>query len=210
MASPTREKLERWSLLLSLPVAVLSIASVVIPPAWNWLKGDYSKLDITLAYTDFERMELLVTNVGNRAAVLTGIQLAVSAKSGTDRRLFSIPKKQKVIKAGEQFLLGASDGMLIPASVAQFSGSTDLPKKTCSAVVKYRQYNSKVESSRFTFSCYAVDHHAAMRIANLSKAGVSIPWSTRTITPEGTINVPDAALFKWASDQPLTASEEKM
>lgn len=207
MTEPTKGRLEKWSLILGLPVALVSIASVVIPPAWSWVKGDYSELDITLAYSDFEKMELLVTNVGNRAAILTRVELDASTKGDADKSFFRISEKHKVIKAGGQFLFNASNGTMIHASTEQLDGVTDLPKKVCSVVVKYRQYNSKEESTRYKFDCYAIDHSAVMRIANLSKAGVNIPWPTFIIRPDGAIKIPNSELFKWANSQPLTREE---
>ncbi|WP_429480101.1 hypothetical protein [Pseudomonas sp. 18175] len=203
----TKRYLERLTLLLGLPVAFLSIVSVVVPPAWTWLKGDYSKLDITLAYSDFDRMEVLVTNVGNRAAIVTALMLETGTHKDPGTSLFQVPKKQKLIKAGEQVLVNASNGLLIPANVAELGDATDLPQKTCSVVVKYRQYNSKEESSKYTFDCYAVDDHAAMRIANLERAGVSIPWQHFVIGVDGGKHIPTVELFEWAKRQPLTKVE---
>jgi len=203
----TKGKLERLSLLFGLPVALVSIASVVVPPAWSWLKGDYSKLDITLAYSDFDRMEVLVTNVGNRAAILTGLVLETAADKSPDMSLFNIPNGQRLIKASEQVLVNATNGLLIPASVAELSEVTDLPQKKCTVVVKYRQYNSKDETSKYAFDCYKVDRHAAGRIANLQRAGVDIPWPNYVIRVDGGIHIPNLELMEWAKRQPLTEAE---
>lgn len=203
----TKGTLERWSLLLGLPVALLSITSVVVPPAWDWLKGDYSKLEITLVYSDFERMDLLITNVGNRAAIITGMNLDASQKKYTDIILFPVKEEQKLVKAGEQVLLKAFNRGLIHAAVESFKDSTDLPQKTCSAVVKYRQYNSKEETAKYRFDCFIVDHDADIRIANLAMAGVDIPWPTFQVRVDGQSKIPNTALFEWAKNQPLTARE---
>lgn len=194
-------KLQRASLIISLPLALLSIASIVVPPAVTFLRGDYARLEVTLVNSDFNSLLLLVTNTGNKAAVITGVELDASDSSYTDVSLFPVPESNRVVEAGRQVLLSNSNGSLISASVQEFAGATDLPQKKCKAVVEYSQFDSKKERTEHEFRCFAVDHEAATKIANLDKSGVTIPWKVR-ITANGAFVVPDRAVFEWAHAQP--------
>src|SRR5690606_16082060 len=111
-------------------------------------------------------------------------------------------EESRVVEAGQQKLIKNSSGALINASVQEFKGDTDLPKKMCRAVVEYRQFNSKAERSEHSFKCFAVDRDAAWKIEKLIKAGVSIPWGRFIIGANGGNIVPDKAIFEWANMQP--------
>ncbi|MCQ9426895.1 hypothetical protein NRB16_25620 [Pseudomonas sp. LJDD11] len=203
----TKANLEWLSLVFGLPVAFVSVFSVVVPPAWDWVKGDYSKLDVTLVYSDFEEMEVLLTNVGNRAAVIDYVELDASSEEYTDKIFFRLSEKQKLLKASDQLVFKASNNTFIHARVEQLEGMTDLPKKTCTVLVRYRQYDSKRESSEYKFECYVFDREAASRIESLSKAGVDIPWPHMLVGPGGSAKVPNVELLEWAKKQPLTPEE---
>ncbi len=202
MINWSKEKLERVSYLVSLPLALISIASIVVPPAWEFLRGDFAKLEVTLVTARFWAMEIMVTNVGNKAAVITGVELDASMGEYTNIHFFQVPAGKRIVDPGEQFVLKNSNGQLIHGSAREFREDTDLPERTCEARVRCRQFDSTTTSSAHRYRCMYVEPRAAGKLEDVVRAGVEIPWNKIRVDADGPVTIPDKKLLEWARSQP--------
>ncbi len=196
MDQTIKKKIEEWSLILSLPLALASILSIVLPPAISAFKGDYSELKVTLAKSNFQQMELLITNTGNQPAVIKRVLIDASEGNYTDLTLFKVIDQHRVVKPKEHLFFAAKNGGLIHTSVELFPGQTDLPVKICRAVVEYQQFDSKPEKAEYEFHCYHVDVDASATYSNLILGKMDVPAHRMSITESGAEIVVDSEMVR--------------
>lgn len=204
-----KKKIEEWSLIVSLPLALASILSIVLPPAILAIKGDYSELKVTLAKSTFQKMELLITNTGNQPAIINRVVLDASEGKYTDVTLFKVFDQQRIVKPKENLFFVAANGGLIHTSVDLFRSKTDLPTKNCRAVIEYQQFDSKPEKSEYKFRCYYVDHEASSIYSNLIVRKKEAPVGQMVINENGSEIVVDSELVKRLLKVPAETGSNK-
>lgn len=126
---------------LALLVALISVVSSTVPRFVEWLSPDYSDLHVEVRQVYLDRLELFLSNSGNRPARLIGVAIAATTRDG---RRFG-PDRLQVASDGN---VGPGQSIVAhltihPETVAGFLAWPHRDISQCSLVARIANYRTQ-------------------------------------------------------------------
>lgn len=142
--------------------ALTLISILLAPPIKDLFEEKKADITISILEGDFNNITFMISNMGNRPAGLSQIEIDATLKYGEGAWYLYSDLDKKLIEPGKAYIVKASNGSAIPAAMSQEIQSViqknNMPAKNnqCKLVIQYVQMDGTKYYMSHPFFCYKV------------------------------------------------------
>lgn len=138
-------------------MTLLSIS--LTPPIKELIDGKRADIRVSILEGDPKEITFMISNIGNRPAGISGIEIESSLKSGSATWFLQSDLDKKVLEPGKAYIIKASNGSLIPEPIPHEVRAMLEKKKIsldhhqCQLVITYIQLDGDKYYLPYNFPC---------------------------------------------------------
>lgn len=144
------------SIVLSLLVALLSVAGVVAPILKRTLVKEKAELKLAVVKGDCQEIDILISNLGKRSAVITDVAIDHKTSSGLKSWILYPKILGRVVEPNKSYKVESyvRGNVLIPRAIEPIIAEHVSRKfDVCSLSITVIQHDGTQEIQKFPFSC---------------------------------------------------------